>query len=154
MNKIVVFIQLGDQDCFIVIYLMITNVLSLSKIKIVVCTIDVAGQPISRDRLSCATQARFMFVIDGDKNSFTTHAGIWPSKSDIEIELKEKVILQKKNKFSTFQTAVERKGLGIILGEPSVSLRRVCLPHKLAGVDVIWPFCVISTAGALVVITV
>ena len=117
--------------------------LSLSKIKIVVCTIDVAGQPISRDRLSCATQARFMFVIDGDKNSFTTHAGIWPSKSDIEIELKEKVILQKKNKFSTFQTAVERKGLGIILGEPSVSLRRVCLPHKLAGVDVIWPFCVI-----------
>ena len=76
-----------------------------------------------------------------DKNSFTTYAGIWPSESDIEIELEEELILKKK--FSTFQTVVERKGLGIILGEPSVSLRRVCLPHKLAGVDVIWPFCVI-----------
>ena len=75
-----------------------------------------------------------------DKNSFTTHAGIWPSKSDIEIELEEELIVQKR---ISFQTAVERKGLGIILGEPSVSLRGVCLPHKLAGVDVIWPFCVI-----------
>ena len=104
---------LGDQNCFIFTtwwsklfylhHLMITNVLSLSKIKIVVCTIDVAGQPISRDRLSCATQARFMFVIDGDKNSFTTHAGIWPSKSDIEIELEEELILQKRISFQLFR---------------------------------------------------
>ena len=65
------------------------------------------------------------------------------AKVTSKLNWKKNWYYKKKNKFSTFQTAVERKGLGIILGEPSVSLRRVCLPHKLAGVDVIWPFCVI-----------